>query len=81
MFGRKHRADTGVDSRPWRLNFHIGFEDGDARCGKTTDVALLQTKMQLPSSEEIVDASTTAFTWARDQAVVLQDSLGSSTRQ
>mmetsp|Transcript_28124 Transcript_28124/g.81304 ORF Transcript_28124/g.81304 Transcript_28124/m.81304 type:complete len:99 (+) Transcript_28124:230-526(+) len=81
MFGRKRRKDCDSvtvdsrvdDGRPWKLNFHMGFEDGDARCGKTKEVALLQTNLKLPSCGEIVDVSTAAFTWALDQAVDLPD--------
>ena len=79
MFGRKHRKESDIsvdsreDDRPWKLNFHIGFEDGDARSGKTTEVAKLQSNIELPSYDEIVNVSTSAFTWTLDKAVYLSD--------
>jgi hypothetical protein len=75
MFGRGRRKKTAEiskeDDRPWKLNFHIGFENGDARTGKTKEVALLRSNFQLPTCDEIIDASTTAFTKTLDRAVEL----------
>ena len=86
MFGRKRRKESDIsvdsreDDRPWKLNFHIGFEDGDARTGKTTEVAMLQSNIQLPSYDEIVDVSTSAFTWTLDKAVYLSDRVAALKR-
>lgn len=86
MFGRKHRKESDIsvdsreDDRPWKLNFHIGFEDGDARSGKTTEVAKLQSNIELPSYDEIVNVSTSAFTWTLDKAVYLSDRVAAMKR-